>query len=425
MTYEECLDIMFHSLPMYQRQGKAAYKADLNRTLEIDAFFKHPHRHYKTIHIAGTNGKGSVSHMLASILQEAGYKTGLYTSPHLKDYRERIRVDGEMIAKDYVLDFMEKHLDRFKELSASFFEMSVALAFEYFRDQDVDIAVIETGMGGRLDSTNIVSPELSVITNIGFDHTAFLGDNLPAIAGEKAGIIKPGIPVVSGSDNPDINQVFEKKASLVKSDLVLAQDRCKLLEYQIGTEMLSAKYKVGERVISLDTDMTGLYQLENLKTVLTAFDILKSEFDLDYEDMYHGLAKVKANTKLQGRWQKLGDSPRIYCDVAHNAEGLTFVLEQITRQKYKSLYFVLGVVNDKNLDKILPLFPQNARYIFTEAAIPRALPAQELFKEARKFNLKGKVVVPVEAALSVAKSESSGDDLIFVGGSTFTVAEIL
>lgn len=425
MTYQECLDIMFNSLPMYQRQGKAAYKADLNRTLEIDAFFKHPHTAYKTVHIAGTNGKGSVSNMLASIFQEAGYKTGLYTSPHLKDYRERIRVNGTMISKDYVLDFMQKHLKMFQELSTSFFEMSVALAFQYFKDEAVDVAIIETGMGGRLDSTNIIQPELSIITNIGFDHTAFLGETLRDIAGEKAGIIKSDVPVVSGSDNDEVNQVFFDKAQEKGSELLLANQKYSVKSFKIQGDFMLADYVFDDKSVELKTDMTGLYQLENIKTVLQSFDILQTKFKLNFNHLVSGLTKVKKNTGLQGRWQQLSTKPKIICDVAHNTEGLTFVLKQLSQQTFKQLYMVLGVVNDKNLDKILPLFPKEAHYIFTAANIPRALPAKDLFEKAKLANLQGVVVEGVENALSFAKSKCSDEDLIFVGGSTFTVAEIL
>ena len=363
---------MFHSLPMYQREGKAAYKADLKRSLEIDELFNHPHKNYKCIHIAGTNGKGSVSHTIASILQEAGYKTGLYTSPHLVDFRERIRINGEMIPKQWILDFMTAHLAKFQRLEASFFEMTVALAFEYFKQEKVDFAVIETGMGGRLDSTNIITPELSIITNIGFDHTAFLGDTIEKIAIEKAGIIKPNVPVVSGSSDVVANQVFKNKTERERTTIHFATENYKLLDFHHSKSLMHISYLHGNKLIDISSDLTGKYQIENIATVLTAFDIKKNDWNISSKSIKEGISKVKENTNLMGRWQKLGEKPQIYCDVAHNTEGLVHVLNQIKSFSYERLIIVLGVVNDKNLQKILPLFPKDAHNFFNEAKIPRA-----------------------------------------------------
>lgn len=416
---------MFHSLPMYQREGKAAYKADLSRSLAIDEKFNHPHKHYKCIHIAGTNGKGSVSHMLASVLQEAGYTTGLYTSPHLKDFRERIKVNGEMISKTWILDYMQNNLDFFQEQEASFFEMTVALAFDYFKAKQVDFAVIETGMGGRLDSTNIILPELSIITNIGLDHTSFLGSNITEIAGEKAGIIKTGVPVVSGSHDQIANEVFKKSAKDRNTPIVFAKDTFKLQSLTIDQDQLELDYNYEGKTVSVTSNLAGTYQSENISTVLTALNTKQAEWNITNTYIEKGIKNTVKNTGLLGRWQKLSDSPKCFCDVAHNAEGLTHVIKQIQSHQFENLFIILGVVNDKNLEKILPLFPKKAHYIFTEAKIPRALSAEILMKKAQSFGLRGELIHDVNEAYDKAKSISKPNDFIFVGGSTFTVAEIL
>ncbi len=410
---------------MYQREGKAAYKADLKRSQEIDAMFNHPHQNYKCIHVAGTNGKGSVSHMMASVLQEAGYKTGLYTSPHLVDFRERIRINGELISKQWILDFMTTHLKTFQTLQASFFEMTVALAFEYFKQGNVDFAVIETGMGGRLDSTNIISPELSVITNIGYDHTAFLGNTIEKIAVEKAGIIKTNIPVISGSSDISANQVFKETAKTKQTEIHFAPKKYKLIDFYHSDNQMYVTYSCNNTLVEISSDLTGKYQIENIATILSAFDIKKSDWDISEQHILKGISNVKANTNLMGRWQKLSDKPTIYCDVAHNTEGLTHVIRQIKSFDYKNLIIVLGVVNDKNLEEILPLFPKRATYIFAEAKIPRALSAEKLHEEAAAFKLKGIIIKDIKTAYQKAKQLANEDDFIFVGGSTFTVAEIL
>lgn len=416
---------MFKSLPMYQRQGKAAYKPDLNRTLEIDALFEHPHTKYKTIHIAGTNGKGSVSHTLASILQEEGYKVGLYTSPHLKDFRERIRINGTMISKEWISQFMGKNLSKLQELEASFFEMTVALAFEYFKENNIDIAVIETGMGGRLDSTNIITPELSIITNIGFDHTAFLGTSIPEIATEKAGIIKRNVPLVSGSKDDITNSTFQKKAKEVGSKMIIANDIYKIKNLQIKEDSIEIDTDNGKETKKIISDLSGIYQQENLITVIAAIDELRKKINISDTALTKGLRNVKKNTGLQGRWQKLNDSPITYCDVAHNEDGLRYVMQQLNQLKYDKLYFVLGVVNDKDLEKILPLFPKTAYYIFTQASIPRSLDVNILANKANLYGLKGEIIKNIPDAFLHAKSLATNNDAIFIGGSTFTVAEIL
>ncbi len=425
MTYEKCLNEMYNSLPMYQRQGKAAYKADLNRTLAIDEHYDHPHNSWKSIHVAGTNGKGSVSHMLASVLQEAGYKTGLYTSPHLKDFRERIKVNGQMISKSFVLDFMEEGMPYFKELGASFFEMTVALAFDHFRSEKIDVAIVEVGMGGRLDSTNIISPLASVITNIGLDHTAFLGTDVRSIAGEKAGIIKPDVPVILGTNNPVVEDVVDSACQKQNTRWVSAPNRISVSN--IGIEKGQRKYQISgyEGIDTITCDLTGTYQLWNLQTALTVIDQLKPMLPIDRSAIKNGLAKVVKNTGMMGRWQKLNTNPNVYCDVAHNKEGLFHVMEQLQEVRKGKLFIVLGVVNDKALDQILPLFPTDAYYFFTQASIPRALSAETLKKKASEYGLIGEVVDSVRFAYDHALSVAAASDTIFIGGSTFTVAEIL
>ncbi|MFW6302685.1 MAG: bifunctional folylpolyglutamate synthase/dihydrofolate synthase [Bacteroidales bacterium] len=425
MTYEECLKIMFNSLPMYQRQGKAAYKADLNRTLAIDKHYHHPHKNWKSIHVAGTNGKGSVSHMLASVLQEAGYKTGLYTSPHLKDFRERIKVNGIMIPESFVMDFMEEGLDYFRELSASFFEMTVALAFDYFRTEKVDVAIVEVGMGGRLDSTNIITPLASVITNIGLDHTAFLGKDVQSIAGEKAGIIKPDVPVILGTDDPVVEEVVHETCLKHNTRWISAPKKVSLSNVGIESGMRNYKVSGYNGIDAITCDLAGTYQQWNLQTALAVIEQVNSILPVNRSAIKQGLSKVIKNTGMMGRWQKLRSSPAVYCDVAHNKEGLFHVMEQLEAVRKGKLFFILGVVDDKALNRILPVFPKDANYIFTQANIPRALSATILQKEASHYALSGKVIDNVKLAYNYALSIAAPNDTIFVGGSTFTVAEIL
>jgi dihydrofolate synthase/folylpolyglutamate synthase len=421
---------MFSQIPMYQRTGKAAYKADLGTTLKLDQYFNHPHKQYKTIHVAGTNGKGSVSHALASVLQAAGYRTGLYTSPHLKDYRERIRINGEMIDKAYVVGFVEKHQSFFEEIQPSFFEMSVALAFQYFADKNVDVAIMEVGMGGRLDSTNIIMPEVSVITNIGLDHTAFLGTELSTIAKEKAGVIKNNVPVVVGESQLETKPVFEQRAKEVGTEIYFADKFYKLEDQQTG-DLLQKRFKVEEPgkeefLFGIKTDLLGFYQQKNLATVLKTVDVLRGkDFDLKQEHVLKGLSKVKENTGFAGRWQVLGENPLILCDTAHNREGISINMEQISKMNFDKVRFVLGFVNDKSLDQILSLFPVDAEYYFTKADIPRALDEHELERQAIKRGLHGKSYGTVKEAYQQAREAAGQKDLIYVGGSTFVVSEII
>lgn len=406
MTYEEVLDYMYNSLPMYQRVGKAAYKSDLKTTLELDKHFGHSHKSFKSIHVAGTNGKGSVSHSIASVLQEAGYKTGLYTSPHLLDYRERIRVNGETISEEFVTEFINSSFELFNQLKPSFFEMSVALAFEYFKYTKVDIAVIEVGMGGRLDSTNIISPELSIITNIGFDHTQFLGDTLNKIAIEKAGIIKPLIPVVIGETQKETSPVFKKIAEKNKSEIIFAD--------QTGINT------------NFDFGLKGPYQYKNLPAILSGIQILqKNGFNIKSEAIKAGLKNVVANTGIRGRWEITNQKPLTICDTGHNKEGLSYTIRELIKLKKTKIRFVLGFVNDKNVDDVLSLFPKDAEYYFTKASVPRAMDENLLKGKAENQNILGSSFPDVKTACEEAINDSSSDDIIFIGGSTFVVADFL
>jgi len=404
MNYQQTLDYLYSQLPIYQRIGKAAYKADLNNTIAICDVLGNPQNDFKSIHIAGTNGKGSTAHILASILQSSGLKVGLYTSPHLKDFRERIRINGEMITQDKVCEFVENYKTDFEKIRPSFFEMTVALAFDYFAGQGVDVAVIETGLGGRLDSTNIITPVLSVITNIGIDHTEFLGDTLEVIAGEKAGIIKENIPVVIGEKQEEIKQVF----------LAIAKGK-------------NAKLFFTEKEVEkLETDLSGHYQKKNIITALKCIDVINHiGFNITDWQVKEGLKNVVKNTGLLGRWQVLSRSPLIICDAAHNVEGLVEILAQIPLTPHEVLHFVLGMVKDKDIDPMLKLLPENAVYYFCKADIPRGLDQNELREKAKKYNLSGKAYSSVNEALKNAKSNAKRDDLVFVGGSSFVVAEVV
>ncbi|MDY0315892.1 MAG: Mur ligase family protein, partial [Bacteroidales bacterium] len=376
MNYQEVIEFMFNSLPMYQRVGAAAYKANLDNTLAFDKITGSPHKKYKTIHIAGTNGKGSVSHSLASILQEAGYKTGLYTSPHLTDYRERIRVNGKKIEESFITEFINSHKNFIKNVKPSFFEMSVALAFKYFELQQVEVAVIEVGMGGRLDSTNIILPELSVITNIGLDHTQFLGNSLAEIAGEKAGIIKQNIPVVIGERQKETEEVFLKKAKEKNSKISFASDNyaCKILNSNLKYSNFEVEKKTSDKSYTLNFNLSGKYQEKNLATILETVDNLRNQgFCISDENLKQGLENLIKNTGFHGRWETLNAEPLTICDTGHNKDGLSYTIEQLLSLEFKKLRFVLGFVNDKNVDEVLKLFPKNAEYYFCKAQIPRAL----------------------------------------------------
>lgn len=427
MTYNEALDYIYSHLPMFQRVGKAAYKADLGNTLKLDEYFGHPHRTFKTIHIAGTNGKGSTSHMLAAVLQKAGYRVGLYTSPHLRDFRERIRVNGEMIPEDEVAKFISQHKDFFDHIMPSFFEMTVALAFDYFSRMNLDVAIIEVGLGGRLDSTNIINPILSVITNIGFDHTDLLGDTLPKIASEKAGIIKPDTPVVVSKYQPEVENVFIAKAKEMNAPIYFADKEIQVYEQYIDTTGLQVlKLTEKDKDIKIEIDLLGNYQRYNIPGVLKSIEILSGKgFLLSNEALMDGLRNVQTLTGLMGRWQKLSENPLIYCDTGHNIDGIKYVVEQLRHIPHNNLHMVIGVVADKNIDGMLALLPKNATYYFTQAAIPRALNHEELKKRAAEHQLYGHSYSKVALALAAAKEASNPNDLIFVGGSTFVVAEVV
>jgi dihydrofolate synthase/folylpolyglutamate synthase len=427
MTYKETIDFMYSQLPMFHRVGKAAYKNNLDNAQALDKLCNYPHRSYRTIHVAGTNGKGSVSHMLASILQTAGYKTGLFTSPHLIDFRERIRVNGKVIPEHVVVEFISSFKESFQEIKPSFFEMTSALAFYYFEREKVDIAVIETGLGGRLDSTNIISPVLSVITNIGFDHVEILGDTYAKIAAEKAGIIKPQIPVVVGETHSETAPVFIDTANKNHSEIIFADQiySASYLEADIKTQTLKIKHTNSE-AFDLKLDLLGQYQLKNVGTVLTALDSLsRSGVAIKAEDIKSGLANVSMNTGLMGRWQIISENPYIICDTGHNYDGISYVVSQIKQVKYEKLHFVFGVVNDKDISKILPLLPRDAEYYFTKANIPRALNENELGTLANSVGLRGKTFENVKKAIENAKKNAAPNDLIFIGGSTFIVADAL
>ena len=405
MTYSETLAWLFAQLPMYQRQGKTAFKKDLTNILVLSKHLNHPEKQFKSIHVAGTNGKGSTSHMLASILQEAGYKVGLYTSPHLKDFRERIKVNGKCIRKNCVINFVKRNQNFLEKQGLSFFEMTVGMAFEHFAKQKVEIAIIEVGLGGRLDSTNIIIPEVAVITNIGLDHTQFLGETLAEIAFEKAGIIKTNIPVVIGETHKETLPVFQKIAAKNNSKLYLAENLIK--------EVFLA-------------DLKGIYQKHNIKTAVQTIKLLQNKnWKIGTEQIKLGLLKVVKNTGLLGRWQVLNITPKIICDTAHNKEGLQYTLQQLQAEKYQKLHIVLGVVDDKNLDTILPLFPKNARYYFCQAQVPRALSTSILEKMAKSFQLLGNSYKSVLEALQQANANALNEDVIYVGGSTFVVAEVV
>jgi dihydrofolate synthase / folylpolyglutamate synthase len=405
MSYAETLKWLYVQLPMYQRIGGAHYKIDLDKTIQLCAYIGNPENRFPSVHVAGTNGKGSTSHMLASILQEAGFKVGLYTSPHLKDFRERIKINGKMIPEPEVVDFVRKHKRKFVELELSFFEMTAGMAFSYFAESKVDIAIIETGMGGRLDSTNVVTPLVSIITNIGYDHMQYLGDSLEKIAGEKAGIIKAGIPVVISETQQEVEHVFKETATQKESPIYFAD--------QMGWDYL-------------ESDLTGVYQLKNQKGVLQVICLLQEQgWVINERDISEGLLKVVPNTGLFGRWQKLNDKPRAYCDCAHNLNGLLVILDHLSTFNFEELHIVLGVVNDKDLDKILPIFPPEATYYFCRPDIPRGLDERELASTADKLGLKGISYPSVQEAYRAALNTASSKDLIFVGGSTFVVAEVV
>jgi len=412
MNYRQTLEYLYAQLPMFHRVGAAAYRADLSNTIALCDHLDHPENNFRSVHIAGTNGKGSTSHMIASVLQCAGYKTGLYTSPHLKDFRERIRINGKKIPKSYVSAFVKSHKKQFEPIQPSFFEYTAVMAFQYFSDEKVDIAVIETGMGGRLDSTNVITPLLCVITNISKDHTAFLGETLPAIATEKAGIIKAGIPVVIGETQPEVMDVFINKAKEKKSPLYFADER-------------SSIRQLTEEISGLSVPLKGIYQKKNILTSYRALQLLNSGFNISDEALKLGFKNVIKQTGLQGRWQVISKMPRTICDVGHNEAGINYILEQIQTERFKTLHWVFGLVNDKDTDSILRLLPSSAVYYFCKANIPRGLDVDILQQKAREFGLSGNSYSSVHQAYHAAREAALEEDLIFIGGSTFIVAEVI
>jgi dihydrofolate synthase / folylpolyglutamate synthase len=428
MTYQQTLDYLFTKLPMYQRIGAAAYKADLNNTITICKALGNPEKKIKCIHVAGTNGKGSSSHMLAAVLQQAGYKTGLYTSPHLVDFRERIKINGKEIPKTEVIKFVENNKTAFEAIEPSFFEWTVGLAFDYFAKQEVDVAVIEVGLGGRLDSTNVINPVACLITNIGFDHINLLGNTLPLIAEEKAGIIKHKVPVTISQTQLDVISVFNTKAKELKAPIEFADKNYKVISNKYENHFLIVEllHKKTNTKHSYNLDLQGSYQVKNLMGVLNTIDAIKDAGFLIENDMViKALEQVQKITGLQGRWQIIQQKPLIIADTGHNQDGIKEVIENLARYTYKKLHVVLGVVNDKDVSSVLKLLPKDAAYYFCKASIPRALDEKELTVQAKKIGLNGKTFKTVSEALSSAKKQAKETDLIFVGGSTFTVADIL
>ncbi len=426
MNYEQTLHYLYNKLPLYSNIGIKAYKADLKNTLVLSNYLGNPQYKFKTVHIAGTNGKGSTSHMLAAIFQQSNYKTGLYTSPHLKDFRERIKMNGDMVPQAFVIDFVEKIKGFSEEISPSFFELTFVMAIDYFAQQNVDIAIIETGLGGRLDSTNVITPEVSVITNIGFDHMDILGDTLEKIAIEKAGIIKPGIPVVIGETTLETKNVFCKKANEQNAPILFAEDVYKInstksVDEVLQIEIVNRRNKVTSKY---NLDLAGFYQAKNLLTVLTATDVLRNMFTLSDENITQALANVKRLSGLRGRWEIIHRKPLVVLDVAHNADGIQQLTYQIKNTPHKKLHVVFGMVKDKEIEKVLQLLPRHATYYFTKAQIPRALPENELLERAQKYHLQGSSFNDVNSALKTAMSNASPDDMIIICGSVFVVGEV-
>ncbi len=408
MNYQDTLSYLYNSTPLFQHIGTSAYKEGLSNTLALDKHFNHPHRNFRSIHIAGTNGKGSCSHTLAAILQESGYKVGLYTSPHLIDFRERIRVNGKPIPEEYVTRFVVEERNFFEMLHPSFFELTTAMAFRYFADERVDVAVIEVGLGGRLDCTNIIRPDLAIITNISFDHVQLLGNTLAKIATEKAGVIKKGIPVVVGETTPETKAVFIQKAQTESAPLFFAEENMR------------------EEYPGLECELKGIYQEKNTRTILTAIHVLQEAgYHLSEKAVRNGFAHVCELTGLMGRWQQIQTNPVIICDTGHNVAGISYVVEQIRRQKYKQLHFVIGMVNDKDINGVLDLLPTEAVYYFTKASVQRALHEEELARLAADKGLQGSSYPDVVSAVRTAIQKSLPEDFIFVGGSSFIVADLL
>ncbi len=422
-SYQEALNYLYDNLPMFQRLGSVAIRKDLTNTIRLCKILGDPQLTFKSVHVAGTNGKGSTSHMLASIMQAAGYKAGLYTSPHLKEFTERIKINGEEISREYVVDFVNRIRPAIEEIRPSFFEITVAMAFDYFARKKVDIAIIEVGLGGRLDSTNVITPLLSVITNISFDHKDLLGETLPEIAAEKAGIIKKKIPVVISERQPEVEFVFLSKATDANSEIFFASDEYSAVEGKSNT--VSVQDVEGRPVLNdIDLPLHGGYQKKNLPGVMKSVDLLRAHFEISDAQLKLGLEQTIQNTGLKGRWQTLYTTPTVICDTAHNEGGIREVLLQIAGQKYRRLFFVLGMVRDKDVRNILSMLPKEAVYFFCQARIPRAMDAEMLQKEASAFGLRGSVVRDVNEAKRSAIAAAGNNDFVFIGGSTYVVAEL-
>ena len=427
MDYQQTIDFLFSRLPMFSRIGAAAYKADLSNTLALCEFIGNPQTKFKSVHVAGTNGKGSVSHMLAAIFQAAGYTTGLYTSPHLKDFRERIKVNGEFVSTDFVMDFTSRIRPMIDQLEPSFFEITVAMAFDYFQRQGVDIAIVEVGLGGRLDSTNVILPELSVITNIGMDHMNLLGNTLELIAFEKAGIIKNNIPVVIGEYSPVTAPVFIEKAAAAKASLSFADQKRFVAEWKFQKHHLFAEVTTTHSNDKkyYELDLPGIYQIKNLVTVLESIALLRQDWKIEETHIHEALASVRRLTGLHGRWEIVHENPTVVLDVGHNEDGIRQIARQIELTDHEELHIVMGMVKDKNIDSILPLFPPHAHYYFTRAAIPRALPEHLLAEKARASGLKGNAYPDVNTALQAARAHARQKDLVVVCGSVFVVGDVI
>ena len=441
MTYQETLDYLFNSLPMYHRIGQAAYKADITNTVRLMEHLDHPEKKFRSIHVAGTNGKGSVSHMLSSVLMQAGFKVGLYTSPHLVDFRERIRINGQIIPQERVTDFVERHRDFMQTLQLSFFEMTVGLAFDYFAEEKVDVAVVEVGMGGRLDSTNVITSDLCVITNIGFDHTQFLGDTLPKIAAEKAGIIKSHVPVVIGETHPETRPVFEQRATELQAPIYFADDNYHIIPIDkqasqadsLTFPSLDFKVEAANSQFSIlnsqfTSPLTGSYQLKNLATLFCALDLLTSVgYTLNEQIVRNGIARVIEDTGLHGRWEKMDDQPLTICETAHNADGVSAMLEKLSEIPYRHLHLIYGCVNDKDFHKILRMLSQErTTYYYTQPSVPRALPVEQLVEAANELNMSGEAYPHVGEAIAAARHAADpSHDLVLVTGSIFLVADVV
>ncbi|MCH5179303.1 MAG: bifunctional folylpolyglutamate synthase/dihydrofolate synthase [Prevotellaceae bacterium] len=425
MDYRETVEYLYRCVPMFQNIGAQGYKEGLSNTLALDEHLGHPHRSYRTIHVGGTNGKGSCSHTIAAILQSAGYKVGLYTSPHLVSFRERIRVNGEMVSEDYIVRFVEEHRSFFEPLQLSFFELTTAMAFKYFELQQVDIAVVEVGLGGRLDCTNIITPTLSVITNISFDHTQFLGNTLAAIAAEKAGIIKSGIPVVVGESNDETKPVFVAKVEEVNTTIIFAEENAEVLKTEHDFENATVQYST-KNFGKIQGELTGLCQEKNANTILHAImQLRQANLNIYDDDVRRGFANVCEMTGLMGRWQLLQDNPRAVCDTGHNEGGFRYIVRQLEQQDCKRLHIVFGMVNDKDISAVLSMLPENAVYYFAKANVHRALDENDLRQRAMHYGLEGNAYPTVIKAYEAALRNAEPDDFIFVGGSSYVVADLL